>query len=97
MSERKMDGVSTIMIGAVGLNEQRDGSFWAKGPAGTEMLVAKVPTSPDQQTEWMATVERDEESIIAGVGATPHDAAEAATADLLDLFETLTLILAVEE
>ena len=96
MSERSMDGTSTVRIGAIGLNEQRDGNFWGKGPVGVEMLVAKIPTSPQQAPEWMATIERLEESIIAGIGATPHDAAAAAHAELDDLFETLAAILGVE-
>lgn len=95
MSERNMDGTSTVRIGAVGLSEQRDGSFWARGPAGSELLIAKIPTAPNQAPEWMATLEIQEESVVAGIGATPHDAADAAHADLLDLFDTLAQVLAV--
>lgn len=85
-----MDGISTIRIGAQPLNEQRDGSHWARA-GHIELGITRLTGGA-----FFATVEDDGEPIAAGEGDTPHDAAQAATAEIMERLGALALILGVD-
>ena len=65
---RSMDGVSTVRIGSIGLNEQKNGDFWARlGPLemNVSLFAEAIPAQP-------ATEPTDELPAMRATPATPR-------------------------
>lgn len=93
----KIDGVSTVTVGVLGLHEQRDGSYWARGEGGLDVVVEETThkvTGEDGvervERSFFARVEIDEVPVALGEGPTVHDATRACTEEAALIFEALS-------
>ena len=64
---KRMDGITTVLVGAMGLHEQENGNWWARGPGGLIARIKpnKVEVKRNGKDEVGAAIAGDDTSALS--------------------------------